>query len=190
MDFVIIELFKVILKRGENMKKSFVFGVFIFLLVTNIIFIRTTVLYKNKIDNQKIEVYSFEGENNGIRISDGLILISPNKHTVSGGKIQYKADEKENIKSYSKTIYIDKQGNKEIVLSNSASHSGDNTKTTSSDGFLLNEGIGEISSEKLFNEENINIIKDNLYFSLDYATGDGKMIDCIVKLKVEEFDMN
>ncbi|CAH2214881.1 hypothetical protein [Tepidibacter aestuarii] len=172
------------------MKKLFIIGVFIFLFITNIIFIRTTVSYKNKLDNQVFKVYSFEGESNGIKISDGLILISTNKHSLIGGKIQYKTNKEENIKSYFKTIYIDKQGNKEIVLLNSSSHSGDNSKTISPDGFLLNEGIGEISSKKLFSEEEINIIKDNLYFSLDCSTDDGKRHNYIVKLKVKEFNMN
>ena len=34
------------------------------------------------------------------------------------------------------------------------------------DEFILNKSVGEISSDKLFTEADINNIKDNLYFSL------------------------
>lgn len=78
---------------------------------------------------------------------------------------------------------------KDTVLSNSASFAGNNTGTAFPDEFelLLNKGIGQISSEKLFAEEDINILKDNLYFSLDYSTADGQTGNFTIKLKVKEF---
>lgn len=172
------------------MKKSLMLGFLIFLLITNIIFVSTTVLYKTKIDKQVFKVYSFEGEGTDIRISNGLIILSPNKQTMSGGKIQYIGNKQERIQSYSKTIYLDKQVSKDILLSDSASFTGDNDATAFVDEFLLNNGIGDISSEKLFSEDDINIIKDNLYFSLDYSTVDGQTGTFTIKLKVKEFNMN
>lgn len=145
------------------MKKSIVLGLLIFLFITNIIFISTTILYKSKIDKQVFKVYSFEGEDSDIRISDGFVIISPNKQTVSGGNIEYIGGKRENIKSYSKTIYLGNQVAKDIILSNSVSFEGDTKGTEFSDEFLLNKGIGEISSEKLFRENAINTIKDNLF---------------------------
>jgi hypothetical protein len=171
------------------MKKSLLLGLLFFLLITNAIFVGTTVLYKTKIDKQTFKVYSFEGEGTDIRISDGLVIISPNKHTVSGGKIQYIGNSQEKLQSYSKTIYLDKQASKDILLSNSASFEGDIGITIPSE-FLLNKGVGEISSEKLFSEDDINIIKDNLYFSLDYETVDGQRRNTTVKLKLNEFNMD
>ena len=158
-------------------------------LITNAIFIGTTVLYKTKIDKQIFKVYSFEGEGTDIKISDGLVIISPNKHTVNGGKIQYKGNSQEKLQSYSKTIYLDKQVAKDIVLSNYVSFAVD-TQITIPGEFLLNKGVGEISSEKLFSEDDINIIKGNLYFSLDYETVDGQRGNSTVKLKVTEFNMD
>lgn len=69
------------------MKRLPILGIMIFLLISNIIFISTTMLYKNKIDKQIFKVYSFEGENNNIKISDGIIVIYPNKQILNGGKI-------------------------------------------------------------------------------------------------------
>ncbi|QMW92773.1 hypothetical protein FF104_09005 [Clostridium butyricum] len=53
------------------------------------------------------------------------------------------------------------------------------------DEFLLNKGVGEISSEKLFSED-LNIIKDNFYFSLDYSKVNGEKGNFIIKLNVNE----
>ncbi|MDF2802928.1 MAG: hypothetical protein K0S61_2831 [Anaerocolumna sp.] len=172
------------------MKKSFIIGVFVFLLFANIVFVTTTVLYKTKMDKQVFKVYSFEGEGSDIRISDGLVMISPNKQKVSGGKIQYIGSKRENIQSYSKTIYLDKQAGKDVVLSNCVSFAGDNKGTAFPDEFLLNKDMGEISSEKLFSKDAINNIKENLYFSLDYSTIDGKTGNYTIKLNVKEFNMN
>jgi hypothetical protein len=175
---------------GDNMKKSIVLGAFIFLFIINIIFVSTTILYKTKIDKQVFKVYSFEGESSDIRISDGLVIISPNKQTISGGNIEYIGSKRENINSYSKTIYLGNEGAKDIVLSNAVSFAGDTKGVAFSDEFLLNKGIGEISSVKLFRGNDINTIKDNLYFSLDYSTVNGQTGNFTVKLKVKEFNMN
>ncbi|MCQ2025536.1 hypothetical protein [Clostridium butyricum] len=45
--------------------------------------------------------------------------------------------------------------------------------------------MGEISSEKLFSED-LNIIKDNFYFSLDYSKVNGEKGSFIIKLNVNE----
>ncbi|MBU3179367.1 hypothetical protein KPL47_24075 [Clostridium estertheticum] len=172
------------------MKKPLIRGFLIFLLITNIIFVGTTVLYKTKIDKQVIKVYSFDGEGTDIRISNGIIIISPNKQTVSGGKIQYIGNKQENLQSYTKTIYLNKQMVKDKVLSNSASGVGGDKGISFADEFMLNKYIGEISSEKLFSEDDIGIINDNLYFSLDYSTVDGQKGNSTVKLKVKEYNMN
>ncbi len=170
------------------MKKTIVLGAFVFLFITNMIFISTTVFYKTKIDKQVFKVYSFEAENTDIKINDGLVIISPNKQIVNGGKIWYVGDKQEHIQSYSKTIYLNKQGNKEIVLSNVVSIAGDSNGTAFSDVFLLNKSIGEINSEKLFSPDDINIINDNLYFSLDYLTINGEKGNITIKLNVKEFN--
>lgn len=179
-----------VIKWRENMKKSFILGGFVLLLIANIVFVTTTVLYKTKIDKQVFKVYSFEGESTDIRVSDGLVIISPNKQTVNGGKIQYIGNKQENIQSYSKTIYLDKQVDKDVILSNSVLFTGDIKEVAFPDELLLNKGIGEISSEKLFSNDAINNVKDNLYFSLDYSTTDGKTRNFTIKLNVKEFDMN
>jgi len=43
--------------------------------------------YKTKLDNQEFKVYSFQGENTDIRVTEGLIILFPNRHIVIGGNI-------------------------------------------------------------------------------------------------------
>jgi hypothetical protein len=169
------------------MKKQLRIGIFIFLIISNIVFIITTTFYKTKIDKQDFKVYSFDGENKDIRISNGVIIISPNKQILSGGEIVYKGNKNENIQSYSKKIYLNNQRNMEnIVLCNSVSFANDNKGTDFPDEFVLNKSVGGISSEKLFSEENLNIIKDSLYFSLDYSKVNGETGNFTIKLNMNE----
>ncbi len=171
------------------MKRKFILWIVFFLVITNIVFIGTTIWYKTKMDKQEFKVYSFQGENTDIRITDGLIIMSPNKHIVSGGNIQYIGSKEEQIESYSESIYLDKEGDQDVVLLKTVSMDMDTKGTSLSDELLLNKSIGEISSQQLFNEEQLGLIKNNLYFSLRYSTVDGKIENSIIMLNVEEFNM-
>ena len=172
------------------MKRSFILWIMFFLVITNIVFISTTIGYKTKLDKQEFKVYSFQGESADIRITDGLIIISPNKHIVSGGNIQYIGSKQEQIESNSETIYLDKEGDKDIVLLKTVSIEMDNKGTSLSDELLLNKSIGEKRSQQLLNEEQLELIKNNLYFNLNYLKDDGQTGNFIVKLNVKEFNMN
>lgn len=171
------------------MKRKFILWIVFFLVITNIVFIGTTIWYKTKMDKQEFKVYSFQGENTDIRITDGLIIMSPNKHIVSGGNIQYIGSKEEQIESYSESIYLDKEGDKDVVLLKTVSMEMDNKGISLSDELLLNKSIGEISSQQLFNEEQLGLIKNNLYFNLQYSTVDGEIENSIIMLNVEEFNM-
>lgn len=171
------------------MKKSRVIWIVVFLLVSGMVFVATTALYKNKIDKQEFKVYSFEGEDKNLRISNGLVIIAPDKQVVNGGKIQYLGNRLENIQSYSETIYLAKPGGNDTILTNSLSLPGNSKGTEFPDVFSLNKSTGEISSEKLFSKDDMNLIKNNLYFSLDYSSVDGQKGNFTIKLNVKEFDM-
>ncbi len=49
--------------------------------------------------------------------------------------------------------------------------------------------IPNMLPRQLFNEEQLGLIKNNLYFSLRYSTVDGKIENSIIMLNVEEFNM-
>ncbi|AGF57947.1 hypothetical protein B0P06_003743 [Clostridium saccharoperbutylacetonicum] len=169
------------------MKKQLTILIFILLIVSNIVFISATVFYKTKMDNQVLKVYSFAGENNDIKITNGIIVISTNRHMVGGGEILYIGSRNDKIKAYSEKIYLkERENNDKIVLHNSVESQGDIKGTFFSDEFLLNKGVGSISSEKLFSEDEINNIKDNLYFSLDYSKVNGEKGNYTIKLNLNE----
>ena len=170
------------------MKKSFVNVTFFILFIIIIILFSTTLFYKIKNDKQQFEVYLFQGEDSNIRISSGLIIITPNKHIVSGGNIQFIGDIQEKMQSYSKTIYFKENNNKNTILSNSVSYEGDTEGMSLTEEFDLNKEVGGISSDKLFSEADINAFKDNLYFSLDYSTFDGKERNFTIKLIIEKMN--
>ncbi|OPJ59252.1 hypothetical protein [Clostridium chromiireducens] len=171
------------------MKRFYIIAILILLLILNIIFISTTMHYKDKINKETFKVYLFEGENNNIKINDGIIIISPNKQILNGGKIQYVGNKQENITSYSKKIYMNTQETNKDILYNSVSSQGNGNGTTFPDEFLLNRDIGEISSKKLFSEEDMANIKDNLYFCLNYSVNGQETESTVIKLNVKEFDM-
>ncbi|NLK51126.1 MAG: hypothetical protein GX295_01590 [Syntrophomonadaceae bacterium] len=162
--------------------------IIVILLIANSIFIYATVMQKNsKQDNQvALKVYSFEGESGEIRISNGVIVISQGKQIIYGGKLQYIGDKQENIKSYTKTIYQTNQNSKQVIMTNSVAVEGDSEGMTFPDEFLLNKDIGGLSGENLFTEEGLNSLKENMYFSLDGLTEDGRWFKYHVKLQVEE----
>lgn len=164
------------------MIKSWAKFVIALLVITNLLFIATSIFYKSKIDNQVFKVYSFEGESNDIRLSNGIIIISSAKQIVNGGQIQYLGEKLENIIFYSKTISIDGK----TILSNSVSNSGEIPGMTFPNEILLNRDVGGISAKKLFSDKDINAIKDSLYFNLYCVTGDNKPKNYTIKLKVTE----
>jgi len=162
--------------------------IIVFLLITNSIFIITTVMYKNSITNNPtvFKVYSFEGESREIRISNGIISISPDKQIIYGGKIQFIGDKQENIKSYTKTIYQEDQNSKQVIMTNSVSVEGESEGMIFPDEFILNKDLGGLSGKNLFSEEGLSSVKDNLYFSLNGLTKDGKVFTYQLKLQVKE----
>lgn len=169
------------------MKKQLTILIFILLIVSNIVFISTTVFYKTKMDNQVLKVYSFAGENDDMKITNGVIVISPNKQLISGGEILYTGSANDKIQAYSEKIYLkERENNEKIVLHNSVESQGDIKGTSFSDEFLLNKSVGSISSEKLFSEDEINNIKDNLYFALDYTKLNGEDGNVTIKLNMNE----
>lgn len=178
------------IKGGECMKKYIQSIIIIFLLITNAMFIKTTIAYKSRTKEQPLKVYSIKGENSAMKISNGFIIISQDRQIINGGDIEYIGGNIESIQSYSKTIYIDKQGTKEPILLNSVSSEGNYIKNSLHKELLMNNGIGEISSKSLFSNDDITLIKDNLYFSLQYLTTNGDKGEFTIKLNVNEFNTN
>jgi hypothetical protein len=176
------------------MKKHATFLIIALLIISNVIFISTTLSYKSKLNTaeaklapENYKLYFFEGEDNNIKLTNGVVIISPNKELVNGGKIEYVGKGNEKIIAYTTTLYLDKEGKKDVIFSNSASLGAPNG-ITFSDEFSLNKTIGGISSKKLFSADSLEKLKDNLYLSIDYVKDNFEKGNFTVKLKVTEYN--
>lgn len=172
------------------MKKKLIITAFALLVISNIVLAITSISYKNKMNsykNQISKVYKFDGENEEIKISNGLIVVSPQKTTIIGGDIQYNGPKKQKVQSYTKTLYLNKQGNKDsLLIIGVSTGAGVNFP----DEFAINKSIGEISGGRIFFDNDLKNITNNLYFSIDYSSIFGPKGSSTVKLNVHEVDMN
>ena len=162
-------------------------GVAVILIIINDIFITSTFKYKKKLD---ITVFTFNGENELICIDDGMIIITPNRHQVFGGNINYIGLKDENIKFYSNKLYLKESQNENIIMINSVSFEGNDNYTSLKEELKLNESVGEISSITLFNKDDLDKIKDHLFFEFKYEGADGDIKTSEIKLNVKEYHSN
>lgn len=190
--------------KESQIHKIFIFSFIIMLIIGAIVY---KVKYKDRVFNhhdsldfdaykitsnekKNFKVYSFQGENDRVKINNGTLILSSNKDIINGGTIQYTGNKIQNIDSYSETVYFNKNGDKKILLSSSFSYSGENGTVVFPDDLILNKTLSETSTENLFLGTDSEFIKDNLYFSLNYSTRDGKKEDITLKLNVKEFNLN
>lgn len=168
------------------MKKAIPIFIFALLILSNVFFIQKSRLYKDTLDTQVFKVYSFEGENQNIRISNGAIILSPHKQILHAGDITYIGEKVDDIVSYSQDLYLGEAISQNIVLSFSSST---NKSISFPEEFSTNKDMGEMSSSTLFNEEELKLIKEELYFTLKYTTSSGEKNTILLKLNVNEFDL-
>lgn len=107
----------------------------------------------------KIEVYSFNGEDENIAINKGLIIITDDLEKFIGGDLLFKNEEQSYIKDYFMKFFYYKDGNEEVIL-NETSTVKDAVKSVH-----ITSELGSVSSKKLFYDD-LDLIKKSLSFSL------------------------
>ena len=110
--------------------------------------------YKNE-EPKASRVYSFLGESEELRLTNGIIVIGE-KDAFYGGILETKGDGFDSIKKYIAQFYI--EGNDETILNNAVI---DETGSFE----LKNQEIGQISGE-IFNDAKENSLENGLYFEL------------------------
>lgn len=111
--------------------------------------------------DEQLSVYSFDGENEMLSVSNGVIVLDADEETFYGGDLSIKGDLFGDVVSYSTTFYFMNEQEKQIVLSNSVA---DNT-----DGTLnISGGLGKISAKDAVTAkaDDLNDYMDDLYFEL------------------------
>lgn len=121
---------------------------------------------------QPLRVYSFHGENEQLKITNGMIVLSEKNDVFGGGDLQVSEDLQSNITSFSTTFYVASEHDDRTILSNAVI---DQTGST----IHIDGGLGTVSGDgvildRVVDEENIADLKNNLFFELTTTDADGK----------------
>ncbi len=132
--------------------------------------------------NNELEVYSFSGENDRVKIVNGVIVFSEHENIFNGGSLELLQADYSNIASCSMNFYVMSGNEKIIVLSKSIE---DFTEGNAD----ITNSLGQISSEDLFaniTKEHNDSWRNNLYFEISAKdAGENDIVD-IIRLKVTE----
>lgn len=112
------------------------------------------------------EIYSFSGENENIAINNGLIIVTNDSEKFIGGDLSFKGEEPSDVKDYFERFFFYKDGNEETILSNATTTEGVN------EGINISSELGSISSQNLFYDNDLELIKGSLNFLIS-----GKLIN-------------
>ena len=134
-------------------------------------------------DQEKAAVFSFYGENELFRVSNGVVVVGGQEDVFDGGDLEIALEEKfANVVSYTATFYTLVTGDRRIILSNSMSDmSGKPAKVNGDLGRASGEGL--IVTNKL---RNIDELKDNLWFELKTIDANGVENTYQLQLSVTE----
>ena len=115
--------------------------------------------------------YTFRGEHDYFEISNGTIVLSDTDELFDGGDLHItQSDVLNNIVSYSTTFYTIIDGERRTILSNSVIDQTGGAVNVEGD-LGKSSGEGVIIGSKV---ENIDELKDNLWFELETTDLDGK----------------
>ncbi|WP_024615283.1 hypothetical protein [Clostridium sp. Ade.TY] len=168
------------------MKKEFRF-LLVALIVTNIFFIAIATNYKNKSDkiNKAFKVYSVNGENDYLKITDGIIIESYNKDILDAGRIEYLGDNKKDLKSYKIQICAYGNNNEKILFCTNCKSENYEKRLFSFPGDL-ETNIGRISGEYITKQYDKKYLLSNMYLKLNLQFENGKKEEYKVKLNVKQ----
>ena len=171
---------KKVLNKLKDILNSYKTIIWISFLINIILLIFTYhVISSNKI-------YSFSGEDEYLKVENGLIVLNTDINILNGNNIKYINDEDYDIKEYKIGYYV-MDGTKLIeIVSNSIKL--DNTIKLSE---LVNKFTSFNISEKnkdnnYFNKTNKKLLEKGLYLVLEAKTNDNKDIVSKVNLNVSK----
>jgi len=125
----------------------------------------------NNTKQTETTTYTFRGEHDYFAISNGTIVLSDIDELFDGGDLHItQSDVLNDIVSYSTTFYTIIDGEKTTILSNSVIDQTGGVISVEGD-LGKSSGEGSIIGRKV---ENIDELKDNLWFELETTDLDGK----------------
>ena len=125
----------------------------------------------SKSGQEQIVEYSFHGEDEHLAVSNGRIVLSDTEEIFDGGDLAVlQAELVANVTAFSTTFYAVISGEQRTILSNSVI---DQTGGS----IHVNGGLGIVSGDGILignKVENIDDLKENLWFELKIVDADGK----------------
>lgn len=126
------------------------------------------------------EVYSFSGENENISINNGLIIVTKDLEKFIGGDLSFKGEEPLDVKGYFERFFFYKDGNEETILNNATTTEG------ATEGLHISSELGSISSENLFYNNDLELIKGSLNFLINGELINGESFEYDLTLVVKK----
>ena len=132
---------------------------------------------------QELVVYSFSGSDGQIAVSNGVIVMSPDKDVFYGGDLEVFNEELcTDIASYSTTFYTMNKGKRNTILSNSVVDQTDGSVNVSGD-------LGKMSGANLLIGNKVDASEDllhSLFFELRITPINGEQRVYEVQMEVTE----
>ena len=128
----------------------------------------------------KTEIYSFSGENENIAINNGLIIVTDDLEKFIGGDLSFKGKEPLDVKDYFEKFFFYKDGNEEIIFNNATTTVGATVRQH------ISSELGSISSENLFYNNDLELIKESLKFLISGKLMNGKGFEYDLTLVVKK----
>jgi len=129
---------------------------------------------------EKIEIYSFSGENDTVAINNGLIIVTDDLEKFIGGDLTFKGEDPSDVKYSATKFFFYKDGTENTILNNSQSIEG----TTK--GTHIEKDMGSISSKDLFYGDDLEQIKKSVNFSVSGTFMNGKNFEYNLVLDVKK----
>ena len=131
-------------------------------------------------EKQNFSVYSFSGEDENLTVTNGVIVLSDDYEAFYGGNLQVNEENFAGVTSFEETFYVLKDGEKEIISSNSLT---DTTGGAVNVGGDLGKkwGAGSISGK--FDADDL---KNNFFFEFTVTDIEGNTHTYQTQMKVVE----
>lgn len=136
--------------------------------------------------DEPVKVYSFNGSDEYMEITDGVLVLHDEKDIFYGGHLKIRDDEKNEIISYTTEYYVESGNEKKVIMSGSVTDpSGVYTGEKIDLGRISGDGIIQGSSAE---EETGDNLKNNLYFSITAEDRSGK--ETVHKIQLKATDIS
>lgn len=134
---------------------------------------------------EQSEVYSFCGENDQIRISNGVIILSPAGYVFHGGNIYCKDGTLDNILSYSMEYYCLSGKEKNTIVTASAHDKSKEgvLKIRDGQGLFGNQDSGENPLNKFTKD-----FRNNIFFELHITDVNNKKTKHLINLQLTKIE--